>query len=301
MDGSGDVVVVGRAEIDTRAPFKSVKEAIALFGERVLAGELLHGGRRINTEHRVTPAPRPPFNHQPAAAVIVNVAAAPPPPRHVQLPTTRELNDAKDELEKEREDKHKMAGCILSLQEELSNAMRELKKLKARDEEAQAKVIDLQVEDLKFMEINNQQKQHRNQSLPTSSVNVNMAAKHAAAAAEFQKKRYVTFADPPTAAYDRAPSPPRPLPDVVMELHHQPQYVPSGRPQYREVRFQRQVSAGHETVKKVMAAAAEEDGRKNKKKPLIPLVGALFMRKKKSSSGGHHDDGSSAVKPRPSF
>jgi hypothetical protein len=218
------------------------------------------------------------------------------------VPATRELNDTKQELEKEREEKQKMAGCILSLQEELSNAMRELKKLKARDDEAQAKVIDLQVEDLKFMEMNNEQLQQRSQSPPASSVSLNMAAKHTAAAAEFQKKRYVTFADPPTAAYDRAPSPPRPLPDVVMELHHQPQYVPAGRPQYREVRFQRQVSAGHETVRKVMAAAAaEEEGRKKKKKkPLIPLMGALFNRKKKSSLG-HHDDGSSAVKPRPSF
>lgn len=293
--GGGGVVAAGRAEIDTRAPFKSVREAVALFGEKVLAGELYAGRRVNNTENRVMAAPRPTVNHHTAATAAMAAVVMAAPPRHVEVPATRELDATKHELAKEREEKHKMAGCILSLQEELSNAMRELKKLKARDEEAEAaKVIDLQVEDLKFMEIDDDEKR---------SVNVDMATKHAAATAEFQKKRYVTFADPPTAAYDRAPSPP----DVVMELHHhqhhRPQYTPAGQPQYREVRFQRQASAGHETVRKVMmVAAAEEEGRKKKKKPLIPLVGALFMRKKKSSSGSSHQDESSpAVKPRPSF
>lgn len=268
MDGGGgDVVIVGRAEIDTSAPIRSVKEAVVLFGERVLAGEL-DAGRRL-TENRPA-ATRPIVNHPAVAGA----------PRRVPAVTPTELEEAKQKLEKEREEKQKMAGCIQSLQEELSNAMRELKKLKARDEEAAAKVIDLQVEDLKFVEIEKQQQSPPRSAAANNNDTVN------AAAGEFQKKRYVTFADPPGAAY-RAP-PPAPLPDVVMELQ---QRAPA-QPQYREVRFQRQMSVGHEAVK-----AAEEEGRKKKKKPLIPLVGALFMRKKKQSSC--HDE--SGLKPRPTF
>jgi hypothetical protein len=158
--------------------------------------------------------------------------------------------------------------------------MRELQRLKARDDEdAGAKVIDLEIDDgLQFTEAAEKQ--------PAPPRGVTADGSLAAAGGELQKKRYVTFADPPTVAATAAACRAPPLPDVVMELHRAPPQQPH-QPQphyYREPRFQRQMSARHEAAK-----AMAEEGRKKKKKPLIPLVGALFMRRKKSSSSCHDD------------
>uniref|UniRef100_A0A0E0DA40 Uncharacterized protein n=1 Tax=Oryza meridionalis TaxID=40149 RepID=A0A0E0DA40_9ORYZ len=302
--GGGGVTVVGRAEIDMRAPFRSVKEAVVLFGEKEkpllpgdVRGPVLHRLGLMNRAATTPPAIWPTFSQQQVSGGVAAVT------RHVPA----ELEEARQELEKERSEKKKMAGCILSLQEELSNAMSELNKLKARDDdgdggEAAAKVIDLQVEDLKFVEIDDDKPRLRQQSSPAATVT---AAAGSASPGEFQKRRYVTFADPPpptASAYDRAP-PQAPLPDVVIELRHRHNHssTPSP-PQLREVRFMRQMSAGHGMMKAAAVAAVDQEGRK-KKKSLIPLVGALFMRKKKMSSSSscscHNDD--SAINPRTSF
>lgn len=207
-----------------------------------------------------------------AGAVTTAMPRAMPP----VLITADQLEEAKQKLEKEREEKQKMAGCIQTLQEELSHAMRELKRLKARDdEEAGAKVIDLEIDEgLHFTEAEKQM------APPRGAAD---GGGLAAAGGELQKKRYVTFADPPTVAIAASRAPP--LPDVVMELHRAPPQPHQPQPHYyREPRFQRQMSAGHDAAK-----AMAEEGRKKKKKPLIPLVGALFMRRKKSSSSCHDD------------
>ncbi|XP_059440289.1 WEB family protein At2g17940 [Corylus avellana] len=151
----GVVAVMQRAEIDTRAPFRSVKEAVMLFGERVLAGEIyanklkeIRAGTSEATGHAQS-----------------RIGAL-----------TAELEETKQSLEKAREEGNFMAYCIKSLREELEQAKKEVRVLKAR--EFQKQRLDPEIEDLKFMENATQTEE----------------------AKEFQKKRYVKFASPPSLA-----------------------------------------------------------------------------------------------------
>ncbi|CAK9317313.1 unnamed protein product [Citrullus colocynthis] len=146
-----------RAEIDTRKPFGSVKEAVTLFGDKVLAGELY--SNRLKQMHGGDHELRKERNGE-SQLKLGNVAA--------------ELEETKQSLSKAKEESMVMAHCLSSLQEELEKTKRELQLLKERE-------LSSLSQDVKLVE--------------TDSM-------------EFQKKRYVTFANPPAAVAHLAIPPP---------------------------------------------------------------------------------------------
>ncbi|KAK6793012.1 hypothetical protein RDI58_012093 [Solanum bulbocastanum] len=123
-ESEGGVTMMGKAEIDTSAPFRSVKEAVMLFGERVLAGELYSANKLKQKQDG--------SSHEDESDDSFN----------------DELIETKQRLERAREERLVMATCLSSLEEELERTRNELDKLKFE----QQKVMVSEIEDLKFIE-----------------------------------------------------------------------------------------------------------------------------------------------------
>ncbi|WOL16755.1 WEB family protein [Canna indica] len=207
--GEGSTAVVTRrVEIDTSAPFRSVKEAVMLFGERVLAGEVY--ANRLNEIRDVT------NRNEQEGANIGSVIA--------------ELEETRQNLEKANEERLKMTHCLTSLKEELEKTKMELQQLKSGGPEK--KVKDIEIEDVKFVE-------NANAGIEAPTTNNDI---------EFQKKRYVTFANPPSLA--------------------------------------RVLNAEEHVLERQFSVDKENTPLKKKKKPLIPFVAALFSKKKDHQNGG---------------
>ncbi|KAI3428948.1 uncharacterized protein J3R85_008973, partial [Psidium guajava] len=173
--GGGGVVVAGRAEIDTRPPFKSVKEAVALFGERVLAGEII--ANRLK-EMRAGAS-------ETAQAAHSRIAAL-----------TTELEETKRNLTKAREDNDRSANAISALKAELETARREVKRLKAAASPKRS--LSPEIEDVKFIENVTKVGRAKKKSSPTSEEEEDDGASDEREFEFHRRTRYVKFASPPS-------------------------------------------------------------------------------------------------------
>uniref|UniRef100_A0A2C9U0F5 WEB family protein n=1 Tax=Manihot esculenta TaxID=3983 RepID=A0A2C9U0F5_MANES len=162
-------MVIKKADIDTRAPFRSVREACSLFGEKVLAGELYSDKIKEMQLGAVE-------NGQDSSKLGT---------------VTAELEETKLSLQKAKEESMIMASYLSSLREELERTKRELQQLKVREAEMESEIEDVKVvEDSTKFEV---------KMLPKAQ------EEEEGGEIEFQNKRYVTFANPPSLAQGIVP------------------------------------------------------------------------------------------------
>ncbi|KAG1369956.1 WEB family protein [Cocos nucifera] len=130
-------VVVERAEVDTTRPFRSVKEAIAVFGERLLSGDAYSQKTMSNAKIDVTPKP---IYSLPAPKPIYSASSTPP-----------SYTSSASQFNQDGEDELIIFSSLRKLEAELEETKRELMLLKERESEMELAVAALNAQLQKSM------------------------------------------------------------------------------------------------------------------------------------------------------
>lgn len=104
---------------------------------------------------------------------------------------TAELEETKQSLQKAREESELMANSLSSLKQELERTKQELRQIKEMEK---YQIESDEIEDVKFVEGS------RGFEIKTQAFLSGSHEHQEAGSVEFQKKRYVTFANPPSLA-----------------------------------------------------------------------------------------------------
>ncbi|MBA0624076.1 hypothetical protein Goshw_004419 [Gossypium schwendimanii] len=173
MDREGGVVMMNRAEIDTRAPFRSVKEAVALFGHKVLSGQLYPIKLKEEEEMLVYQVHLRQMHGREGSENGCSRLGT----------VTAELEETKYNLEKAREESLMMANCLCALKEELERTKTELQQMKER--ETEKLMMEFEMEDVKIVPGSARYEVNETRTFNEEGTT------------EFQQKRYVTFSNQP--------------------------------------------------------------------------------------------------------